>query len=104
MEYDPIEKVEKFIASLPQTEGWDVSVYTWPDTKTYGIRVAEVSLVKGNIGASWMQSDKDGGTVCFYAERLAIEYLNGEVGEDAENEIADAKANLLYAMYGVYES
>ena len=97
---ESLERVREFIAKHPKTKGGEVSIYAWPDVKTYGIRVAEVSLTKQNSGGSWMQSDPDSAVVCFFAERLALEYGNGGDDEDAQREIEDAEANLVYALYG----
>ena len=80
-----VEKVRQFIAEQAKAEGSEVSIHIWPDVQTYGIRVAEVSLTKGNGGCSWMQSDVDGGAACFFAERLALEYRNGSDDDDVDD-------------------
>jgi len=98
---ESLEKVREFLTKHPKLKGCEVDIYAWPETEKYGIRVAEVDYVirrkdGGCSGGSWMQSDPGCGNVCFYAERLALEYSDSS---DVE-EIQDAEWRLVYAMFG----
>lgn len=98
---ESLERVRLFLANHPKTNGWDVHIYAWPDVEHYGIRVAEVSLSKAMSGGAFMQSDIGGGTVCFYAERLALCYQDEGSDDETANDIEDAELNLIEAMFGV---
>lgn len=93
-----LEKVEKFLQQQPALKGTEVYIYAWPPSSD-GIRVAEVgysfSNSKGTGGAAWMQSNPESANVCFYAERLALDYE----ANDPE-EIKTSQWALVYAMLG----
>jgi len=95
-----LEQVKEFIAKQPGAQGFEPYIYIWPDVATYGIRVVEVGLTKGNGGLAFMESDPHSALACFFAERLALEYEYGGDDEDAKNDIADAEWNLAHALFG----
>lgn len=95
-----LERVKKFIANQPGSQGFEPYIYSWPGVATYGIRVAEIGLTKGSGGLAFMQSDPHSALACFFAERLALEYEESEDDEDAKNDIADAEWNLAHVLFG----
>lgn len=95
-----LERVKEFIAKQPGAQGFELNIYIWPDVSTYGIRIVEIGLTKGNGGLAFMQSDPGGAVACFFAERLALEYEVGGDDENAKNDIADAEWNLAHALFG----
>jgi hypothetical protein len=73
-----IEQVEQWIY-----EAWPdrpanarVDIYTWPDVKDYGLRVAELSLSNGQSGSSFMQSDAECSNVLFLIERAILDIVH----------------------------
>jgi hypothetical protein len=68
-----LERVKEFIAKQPGAQGFELTVYIWPDVAAYGIRVAEISFTKSNDGVVFMQSDSNAAIACLFAERLALE-------------------------------
>ncbi len=86
---------------LDKPEFAKVDIYTWPDSDA-GLRVSEVSLSNINPttglggGASFMQSDVDGGGAVFAVERAIIELQHFSDEED----LLDAKWRAIKHVHG----
>ncbi len=86
-----------------------VNIYTWPDhQKTYGLRVAEVSLSSidpasgTGSGASFMQSDDACGSAILAVERAILElhHMSEAPHEDEVNDLFDAKWRAIFTIHG----
>jgi hypothetical protein len=95
-----LEKVREFISKHQNAAGWEVDIYAWPSVSKSGLRVAEVSLSNEKGGCAWMQSNIEGAAVCFFVERLALDYEEGGDDEDSKHEIEDSEWRLVIALFG----
>lgn len=103
-----------FEDAIKQVEGWildawnnrpdeaKVEIYVWPDDKTYGLRVAEISLSGVSnqgfaFGASFMQSDPECAKAIFLTERAILDIA---CFMDDDPDLAFAKEQIIKEVHG----
>lgn len=90
-------QVQLLLEAQPGNEGWECRIHLWWEGRfneappCVGVRIAEISFVKDNAGASWMAVQPEVLGILAAAERCIIERMVCTCDEEVwDDEIAEA--------------